>query len=57
MSDPRSEYYNGFLDAMFAVKDLVNEWLSVDNGLDVDSFLFEFWALQEEISGERGPES
>ena len=55
MTDPRTEYYNGFLDAMFQVKDLVNEWLSVDDGLDIDSFLFEFWALCEEITHERGP--
>lgn len=48
MSD---NYHDGFLDAMFAVRDLVEEWLPHDP----ESFEFEFWALQEEISGERRP--
>ena len=53
MTDPRTEYYNGFLDAMFAVRDLVEEWLPHDP----DSFGLEFWALCEEVTNERGPTS
>jgi len=52
-----SEYGDGFLDAMFAIKDLVEANLANDGQLDADQFLFEFWALQEEVSHEWGPES
>ncbi len=51
MTDPRSEYYDGFLDCMFQMRDLVNEWLPEDP----QSFEAEFWALCEEITHERGP--
>lgn len=43
-----SEYDDGFLDAMFKVRDLVEEYLPGDP----DSFEFEFWALCEEVRGE-----
>lgn len=39
------EYEHGFLDAMFAVRDLVEEYLPDDP----NSFEFEFWALCEEM--------
>jgi len=55
VTDPRTEYYDGFLDAMFQVKGLVEENTANDGQIDTDQFLMEFWALQEEISHERGP--
>ena len=40
-----NEYTDGFLDAMFKVRDLIEEYLPEDT----DSFEFEFWSLCEEM--------
>ena len=43
-------YHDGALDIMFTIRDLVEEWLPEDP----QSFLLEFWALQEDVARGEG---